>query len=191
MPPFSCRPALSRAVAVSTLLSVFLPLVALAPLPAWAEDEKEVEDMNRRVTVVGRHERVALIDGGLTLDAKVDTGADSSSIDANNIEEFDRDDEKWVRFEVSTNDGKVVTIERPVVDRVTIVQSSGRTERLVVELDLCIGTVQSKTEVNLADREGLDFRMLVGKGLLARERLLVNVAEEYNHEPACDGMIER
>ncbi len=133
-----------------------------------------------------------LADGGFALDAKVDTGADSTSIDARNIEEFERDDERWVRFELLSNDERNVTVERKVIDTVTIVQASGsREERFVVELDLCVGNLLMTTEVNLANREGLDFRMLLGREFLVRGHYLVNPAEEYARNPACNDIVER
>lgn len=165
----------------------------LAPGPALPNGEEiDVDELDRQIMIVGRHERVAFADGGVLLAAKVDTGADSSSIDARNVEEFERDGDPWVRFEVNTNDGKVVTMERPVVDDVIILQAGeDRERRLVVALDICVGEIEGTAFVTLANREGLDFRMLLGKGFLAENTLLVNVAQEYSAEPSCDGMVER
>ncbi len=128
----------------------------------------------------------------MVLNAKVDTGADSTSIDARNIEEFERGGERWVRFELLSNDDRNVTGERKVVDTVTILQASGaREERFVVEMDLCVGTELMTTEVNLANREGLDFRMLLGREFLVRGHYIVNPAEEYALNPVCKDVVTR
>jgi hypothetical protein len=180
----SWRPRLSVVVAALTVWAAF---AGTAPTPTLAQEGEDAELVLR---MIGREVRVRLA-SGFALDAKVDTGADSSSIDARNIEPFERDDEDWVRFEVMSNDGQNATLERRVVETVTIISSSGREERYVVELDVCVGDLMLPTEVNLANREGLDFRMLIGRGFLVRGHFLVNPAQAFAIEPACDDMIQR
>jgi len=144
------------------------------------------------LTIVGRSERVAIVDGGVVMEAKVDTGADSTSIDARNQERFERDEDEWVRFEVRTNEGQVVTFERRIADTVTIIGAGDeKQERLVVEITLCVSDVSDVVEVNLADRTGLDYRLLLGREFLARNGFLVNVAQAYSHEPRCEDTVER
>ena len=45
-------------------------------------------------------EHVYISPPGILLTARIDTGATTSSIDARNIEPFERDGKRWVRFEV-------------------------------------------------------------------------------------------
>ncbi|NNU15733.1 ATP-dependent zinc protease [Parvularcula sp. ZS-1/3] len=156
---------------------------------SFATDEDVPE--KRSLSIIGEVERVHLADAGLSFAARIDTGATSTSIDARNIEEFERDGDPWVRFEVRTNDDDSAALERKVVDRVDIV-SAGDTEdeRLVVELELCLSDVLRTVEVNLADRKGLNYRLLVGRDLLSDGGFLVNVAQKFSHEPTCDGIID-
>ncbi|NBB82270.1 MAG: ATP-dependent zinc protease [Alphaproteobacteria bacterium] len=174
----------SAAVRVAAALSIALPLAAG---PAAATETEP-----RSLSVIGSVERVALAEGGVTLEAKVDTGADSTSIDARGIERFDRDGGDWVRFEVRTNDGQSVTFERAVIDTVTIVGAGDEEqERLVVELGLCVADVYRDVEVNLADRSGLKYRLLLGRRLLEDGGFLVNVAQSFSHAPRCDAVVVR
>ena len=165
-------------------------LPAPGPLGVASAESDGTDD--RVLSVIGRAERVALTDGGIIMEAKVDTGADSTSIDARKIERFQRDGEDWVRFEIRTNDGQVASLERRVVDTVTIVGAGeDREERLVVQIALCLADVQQNVEVNLADRSGLDYRLLLGREFLARGGFLVNVTQAFSHEPLCESVVER
>ncbi len=168
------------------------PLIALLMLSFPAAGSAAEEDEALTLRIIGRNTAVMFADGGFMLDAKVDTGADSTSVDARNIETFERDGEKWVRFEIVSNNDRNLTLERPIVSDVTIIQASGaRQERYVVKLDLCVGDLLLPTEVNLANREGLDFRMLLGREFLIRGHFLVNPAEEFKAAPNCDDVVER
>lgn len=171
----------------------FLALVCAAGAvhaQAATDDEQPKLEHPEKLTVIGRYERVAIADGGTVIKAKIDTGADSSSVDAREVEPFERDGEEWVRFELMTGD-ETVQMERKVVDTVIIVNSNGRERRYVVDIDFCIGDIERTVEVNLADREGLDFRMLIGREFLEATNTLVNVAQEYSFDPACDTLIDR
>src|SRR5690625_897330 len=71
--------------------------------------------------VVGVNETVLLTDLELTLPAKLDTGAMTSSLSAQNIETFQREGEEWVRFELAVDgehDGR--ELEKAVVRTVNI-----------------------------------------------------------------------
>lgn len=157
-----------------------------------ATSAKAAEQETRSLSIIGRNEHVAISQADMLMQAKVDTGADSTSIDARLIERFERDDEAWVRFEVRTNNDEVVTFEREIVDTVRIIGAGDDAqERLVVDIDLCVGDVHRTVEVNLADRTGLEYRLLLGRGFLERGGFLVNVAQEFSHDPRCDEIVER
>jgi len=133
--------------------------------------------------VVGWREWVGL--PGLRVEwmkAKIDTGARTSSLHAFALEEFDRDAEDWVRFEVhpwqrSAEDA--VVVEVPVHDRRTVRSSSGHSqERVVVLLDLRLLHRVVQAEVTLTRRDEMGFRMLVGREVL-EQGYLVDVSTSY------------
>jgi hypothetical protein len=119
------------------------------------------------------------------LEAKLDTGARTSSLDAVNLQQFERDGKDWVAFDVVGDDGRSVRIERPIV-RIARIKSALGTDqaRPTVTLGICIGRVYRVTEVNLVDRNGLTKPLLVGRRFL-KGRLLVDLNRRYLLEPAC------
>lgn len=76
-----------------------LALLSLFALPVLAAEPN----------LYGRYEWVSLPELDRTLQAKMDTGAYTSSLSAKDIELFQRDGEEWVRFRLATKeaDGSV------------------------------------------------------------------------------------
>ena len=54
-------------------------------------------------TVVGWIEKVRIYPGNFLVHAKLDSGAEYSSLDAANLQEFERDGKTWVRFDLTEN----------------------------------------------------------------------------------------
>lgn len=98
------------------------------------------------------------------LPIKIDTGAQTSSLHALNIKAFERDNQKWVRFETINNDEQAITIEAPVFDQRDITSSNGQTQtRYVIKSTLLMGEISWPIEITLADRSNMKFKMLLGR----------------------------
>lgn len=137
--------------------------------------------------IVGWVEKVRIFPGNVVVHAKVDTGADNSSLNAPAMEEFTRDGAKWVRFDFTTREGKTVTIEREVVRVAKIKRHTGkRQERPVVRMRICIGNVSREAEVNLVDRSRFKYEMLIGRSFMG-DKLLVDPSKKYTRDPLCAG----
>ena len=139
-------------------------------------------------TIVGWIEPVTLGSEGLVVPAKLDTGADTSSLHASDITWSRRPDGDWVAFDVVGKDHRKVRLERKV-ERVARVKkaSGGVQERPVVLLGVCLGNTYQVTEVNLTDRAGFKLPFLVGRSFLA-ERFAVDASRTETIEPACRTM---
>jgi hypothetical protein len=135
--------------------------------------------------VAGWLERVRLSPGEIVLEAKLDSGAYTSSLNAANVQRFMRDGKEWVAFDVVGHDERKTRIERPLV-RIAVVKSALGVdrERPTVTLGICIGSVYRLSEVNLVDRSDLSKPMLIGRRFL-RGRLLVDLKHRYLLEPTC------
>lgn len=105
----------------------------------------------------------------LVVEAKLDTGADTCSLGVERLLEFRRSGRRWVRFWVEdpSEDGRRIRYERRLVRWARIERHGPDDRRPVVGLDLCVGSVARRVEVNLVDRSGFDYPLLVGRNFLA------------------------
>jgi len=137
------------------------------------------------VITVGWRELVALPDLGLKgLPAKIDSGARTSSLHGTVLEEFRREGEKFVRFEVEFPQHHVKQVCEAVhVDVRGITSSNGETQlRYVIKTPLTIGEETFRAEISLADRSDMKFPILIGRSAL-RRRFLVDSGNSWLQSP--------
>ena len=137
------------------------------------------------LTTIGWIEPVKIYPEGIEMQAKIDTGADNSSLGVIDWHSYMIDDEEWIRFTTINNNNKQQVIERPL-DRYARIKrkQENSLKRPVVKMWLCIGNKLSLTSVNLAKRNQFKFRMLIGRSLL-KGNYLVNSATELSTFPQC------
>ncbi|MGH1490058.1 MAG: ATP-dependent zinc protease family protein [Acidimicrobiales bacterium] len=116
------------------------------------------------------------------IQAKVDTGAKTSSIHANDLTLIRSGDETLAQFELlpspDSEDGKTV-ITAPVVDFRTIRSSNGQTERRpVVRTELALGDERFEIDLTLTSRSLMGHRMLLGRRVLA-DRFWVDAGRSF------------
>lgn len=136
--------------------------------------------------IIGWIEKVQVLPENLQLIAKIDTGADNSSLSVIDPTEFTKEEENWIRFSVPFGEDEAVTIERPI-ERFTRVKNKGgpSQRRPVVLFDLCLGTIFKKNiPVNLAKRKGFKYPMLIGRSFLEGSAI-VDSALTLTLEPSC------
>jgi len=129
--------------------------------------------------LIGEIEKVTLIKEKIELKARIDSGAVTSSIGVYNPKNFERDGEKWIRFNLNS-DEDAQTFEYPVYDTVTIKQTSELSEeRIEIKIDIKIGSSTYKNQIfNLTDRSHLDFQLLIGRSFL-RDRAVIDVGGKF------------
>ena len=118
--------------------------------------------------LIGWTEFVSLPEWGIRdLRAKVDTGARTSALHVENIQELPRD---FVSFDVVLHRKKRdrrIPVRTKVVRRGKVRSSTGhQSERLFVETLLSIGPITKRIEVSLVDRRKMIHRMLLGREAL-------------------------
>lgn len=133
--------------------------------------------------IVGWREMVALPDLKLfDIPAKIDTGARTSSLHAEVLEEIERDDGRYVRFAVDWGNERH-ECEAIHVDIRGITSSNGETQRrYVIKTPLRIGELEFKAEISLADRSDMKFPMLIGRSAL-RRRFTVDSGYSWLQSP--------
>jgi hypothetical protein len=135
--------------------------------------------------IVGVIENARILPGDIVIPAKLDTGADNSSLNVRQLTEFEREGGRWVRFEVTDRDGKTVTVERKLLRTAKIKRHQGsRQERPVVRMGICIGNYYKEVEVNLVDRSRFTYQLLIGRSFM-KGGLVVDPSVEHTIEPEC------
>lgn len=148
------------------------------------DDREGLTDRIEGKVIVGELEQFYLLDPGVIFEARIDSGAETSSMDARNITRFERDGQNWVRFDVPNPNGDdMITLEREISRRVRIIQSSTdeKERRVVVDLQFMIGNHRQQAEFTLTDRGHLSQRVLVGRNIL-RDVMLIDVGREFATE---------
>lgn len=122
--------------------------------------------------IYGYVEKATLVDKGMVLSAKLDTGAKSASLSAENIRETVRDGKAYLNFTVL---GKKSTMEftSEYLGKVKIKAREGENsssknintplKRPVVLMSIQIGGKIRKIPVNLTNRKRFNYPLLLGR----------------------------
>jgi hypothetical protein len=132
--------------------------------------------------VIGQTEMIAISDASLALVARVDTGARTTSVHAENIEIADEN----VRFELVGNCGQRIAMERPITKTATVRNASGIEERVFVELTLEHDGNSKPVLVNLRDRSRMTYPLLLGRNWLQGDYVV-----DVSHEPVIPKVADR
>ncbi|MEM1200030.1 MAG: ATP-dependent zinc protease [Pseudomonadota bacterium] len=113
----------------------------------------------------GWSEPVHFPDLNITLNAKLDTGAKTSSLGGQDVREFQRNGQDWIGFAAANGQAR---IERPVVRRAKIRRAGAPDQRRpVVRLLTCFAGVTRLTEFTITDRSEMTYPLLLGRRFLA------------------------
>jgi len=168
------KPAKTFYLVIATVGVIFLVLVS----PGAAQDKQ----------VVGWLEKICIYPGNLILNAKLDTGAKNSSLNASHMTEFVRNGKQWVRFNVTNRYGNTATIEQKIHRIVKIKDHDGTPQlRFAILLDIYLGSFHKEVEVNLADRSYFNYQMLIGRSFL-HGNLIVDPSIKFTTKPICKGV---
>ncbi len=135
-------------------------------------------DVHPSAFVIGWREWVGLPDLGVTIKAKVDTGARTSALHAEDVV-VEGDLAHFTVLPVQRDDDLLVRVTAPIVDRRQVRSSSGAAEeRLVVRTRAQLHGRVWPIELTLARRDVMGFRMLLGRAAV-RRRFLVDPGTSY------------
>lgn len=173
---------LNAAAAAAAAISPAQAIAVDDPDETAAEDAADLEEAVR----LGYLEHVQIGNLALELKGKLDTGADTSSIHARDVEVYKRGKrDNWVRFRIVGRGGRSIRYDQNVIRFVQIKTKVGGTiRRPVIRIPLCVGGVTGRAEINLADRAEFEYDVLVGREFLAN-RVVVDPGQTFTSETGC------
>lgn len=128
--------------------------------------------MSADKTIIGCEEWCAFPELGLKyIKARVDSGAKTSSIHAFNIQPFEQNGAKFVRFEIHPIQGSRKIVKKciaPLKDYREIKSSSGHVDkRHIIQTKIKLGAETWEIEVSLSNRSSMGYRVLLGRQAMA------------------------
>ena len=141
--------------------------------------------MNTDLVTVGWREWICLPELKLPMmKAKIDTGARTSCLHAFSVEEFLKNNKKWVRFGLHPlqNDADTeVYCEAEVKDERTVTDSGGHKEmRYVISTDVMLNEQRWPIEITLTNRDTMRFRVLLGRTAM-EQKIIVDPGQSFIH----------
>ncbi len=174
LPPINRINAFKRLMIKAVLLSVILFICAgVAP----AETKGRIR--------IGTVENVVLLPWGVTMPARIDTGAATSSLDARNLTVKGN----TVEFNLPQQYGGR-QIRLPILKWKTVKSAGTKGQRPVVVVELCIGPKRVRTQVNLNDRSNVKYPLIIGRNTLMRD-FVVECSTSYCAKPTCTEVTPR
>ncbi len=133
--------------------------------------------------IIGWREWVELPDLGIDrIKAKIDTGARTSTMDAEVYELTEEKGILMVRFRAVFGSRKKLKDRIclvPVIENRSVTNSGGQAEeRIVIATPIQIGELIKEIEITLTQRDNMKFRMLLGRTAIS-EDFVVDVARSY------------
>ena len=133
---------------------------------------------------IGWAEKISLPSFNLhRINAKIDTGAQSSALNAKNIEYTIQDNIKYVSFIFDDGEGKETQVNSLFLKNITVKSSTGQsTVRPLIQAKIIIGPVEFMTEFSLIDRKSMKYKILIGRNTL-QNNFFINPSRIYLLSP--------
>ena len=164
------------------ILAVMTNAIALGLVQAQVIEDGRISSLPRgeaaKITL-GVVEDVILSPWGINFPARIDTGADLSSLDARDI--VVRQD--VAEFRLGADYGRQ-RLQLPIVEWGRVQTSMGIEKRPIVEVSICLGSKLLRTLATLKDRSGMAYPFLVGRSALSGG-FLVDTSRSRAAQPSC------
>lgn len=133
--------------------------------------------------IIGRLEPIDFPEWELfNIEAKIDTGAYTSSLHCHRIESFDKDGKPYVRFNLLDPSHEIYNdklFKLPIYSTKTIKSSNGSTEeRIIIKTLIRILGRELDIELSLTNRSEMRYPVLIGRKLLSGH-FLVDASKRY------------
>jgi hypothetical protein len=133
--------------------------------------------------ILGWREWLALPQLGIAaIKTKIDSGARTSSLRVETLEEYARDGQTWLRFTVAAGrrNATLVQCEAQAIDQRAVSDSGGHvTLRWFVRTEFELAGRRWPGEINLTDRRSMLFPLLLGRNALGG--FIIDPDSGYRH----------
>lgn len=172
---------------ISSTLRVLMLSLFLTSLSLAATDEPAIQK------IYGYREYATLLPEGITLKALMDTGALTASINAINIEEYQKEGQTWVKFDVPLDADRSMHFDKTLKRYASIKlkaevgnsEKPGFINRPVVMMTICINNQIQEVEVNLTSRENFLNPLLLGRDALIAFNALIDPRLTFTAPKTC------
>ncbi|MBE9017549.1 hypothetical protein C7Y66_21850 [Chroococcidiopsis sp. CCALA 051] len=167
---------------------IVLSLGMLSATGCSIQQSQAVNSSSQQTQIVGWVENGKIAGVDKEVKVKLDTGAKTTSINAEILEKPDKETESGgtIRFRFLDGEGNKEVFERPIVRWVEIKSREGSDiRRPVVRMRFCLAGRWIEEEVNLADRDDFNYPVLIGRNMLKQGKLAVDSSQTFTTEPSC------
>lgn len=149
---------------------------------------------DKKKIVIGWQEIISLPQLDIpAIEVKIDTGAKTSSLHAENIKFFNKGGKEYITFDVHPiQKHKEVTIkcQAPIIEKRDVKSSSGCQEnRPMIKTNMKIGDYVFEIDLNLTKRDYMKSRMLLGRDAM-KGNIIIDPEHKYLHGKLSDYEIE-
>lgn len=143
-------------------------LSLLSPVPKKIRKAQiTAQEVANSKVVLGRIEWVTFANPSYRVQARVDSGAQTCSLHAENLQEKSIDGEAYVQFETYDHSGEKHVLLRKVVATRKVRSTSGKVDRrFVIREKITLGGRTVEININLNNRTDLRYPFLIGRNLL-------------------------
>jgi len=165
-----------------------LPVIIAMTLIGWGSHAVAEKPVSGPV-ISGWLEKVTFPGHDFQVKAKLDTGAKTSSIHADEIVQFERDRDPWVGFTLVLKDTRnrvhQLIMEEPLQREVVIKNHDGNHDiRPIVTLEICFNGYLHQADFTLVDRRQFHYPVLLGRRFLS-EIAVVDSSKSFTTQGKC------
>lgn len=121
----------------------------------------------------------------ITVHARMDTGAKTTSLRGASIRTFTRHGKQWISIDITDKKGHIYTLEQPITKFIKIKQHAGMSKRRpIIQLGICVGDIYKEVEVSITEKAGFNYPLLIGRNFLAGS-FFIDSSKTYTIKPVC------
>ncbi|MCG9696858.1 RimK/LysX family protein [Shewanella sp. Isolate11] len=134
--------------------------------------------------IIGPTADMRVAEAGLNFEARIDTGAGNTSLNGFDLEieggsakKMKDNVGKTLWFSTENNKGEKKRLSAKIVKTSTVSNSQGTETRYMVALHVGFAGKERQVNVNLREREHMDYKLLIGRNWL-KDKYIVDVSEK-------------